>query len=193
MKKGRIVNILLIIFLGLLVFTPVGFHTKVIVNRLISFNPDVLDEEDRSQLSSYNWQLQSRSGYAIDFNETRGKVVLINFWASWCPPCVAEMPDLRDLYIDYREDVVFFFVARDERSKVDQFLEKKEYDIPVYYELGQPPKQISSNSLPTTYVISRTGEIIVAEKGAADWNSKKTRELLDTLVSKSHGLSTISE
>ena len=184
MKKGRIVNILLIIFLGLLVFTPVGFHTKVIVNRLISFNPDVLDEEDRSQLSSYNWQLQSRSGYAIDFNETRGKVVLINFWASWCPPCVAEMPDLRDLYSDYKEDVVFLFVARDEQSKIDQFLKKHEYEIPVYYELGQPPIQISSNSLPTTYVISRTGEIIVAEKGAADWNSKKTRGLLDTLVSK---------
>ena len=164
MKKGRIVNILLLIFLGLLVFTPVGFHTKVIVNRLISFNPDVLDEEDRSQLSSYNWQLQSRTGHTIDFNETRGKVVLINFWASWCPPCVAEMPDLRDLYSDYKEDVVFLFVARDEKSKIDQFLAKHKYEIPVYYELGQPPIQMSSNSLPTTYVISRKGEIFVAEK-----------------------------
>ena len=193
MKKGRIVNVLILIFLGLLIFTPVGFHTKVFFNRLISFNPNVLDEEDRSQLSSYNWQLESRSGFTIDFNETRGKVILINFWATWCPPCVAEMPDLSDLYSDYKKDVFFLFVARDEESKVDQFLEKQEYEIPVYYELGPPPIQMRSNSLPTTYIISREGKIIVAEKGAADWNGKKTRELLDKLLSTSNGLPILSE
>ena len=182
MKKGQIVNILLLLFLGLLLFTPIGFHTKVFINRLISFNPDVLAAEDQSELSSYNWKLQSGTGSRLNFSETKGEVVLINFWATWCPPCVAEMPDLSDLYDDYKEDVVFLFVAHDQKEKVDIFLEKHQYDLPVYYELREAPMELQTNSLPTTYIISTTGKIVVSEKGAASWNSDQTRKLLDELI-----------
>ena len=182
MKKGKVVNILLLLFLGLLIFTPIGFHTKVIINRLISFNPTVIRGEDQNQLSSFNWTLQSESGSAVNFNESKGEVVLINFWATWCPPCVAEMPDLSALHEDYKEDVVFLFVANDQKEKVDIFLEKHGYNIPVYYELGQAPKDLQTRSLPTTYIVSRSGNIVVSEKGSANWNSDRIRKLLDELI-----------
>ena len=184
MKKGQLVNIVILIFLGLLIFTPIGFHTKVIINKLISFNPEVLDEEDQSQLSDYNWKLQSGFGENVDFSETKGEVVFINFWATWCPPCVAEMPDLYTLYGDYKEDVNFLFVANDQKDKVNQFLEKHEYNLPIYYELGRAPEELQSRSLPTTYIISRSGKIVVSEKGAANWNGDRTRKLLDKLIAE---------
>lgn len=182
MKKGRLVNILLLIFLGLLLFTPIGFHTKVFINRLISFSPSVLAEERRPQLSSYNWVLASGEGDQLNFNELRGKVILINFWASWCPPCIAEMPDLNELYSAYQEEVVFLFVAKDQKKKVEQFLEKHQYTFPVYYETGPAPEELQSRSLPTTYIISRHGKIVISEKGAANWSSDIITGLLDELI-----------
>ena len=184
MKKGRIVNILILIFLGLLIFTPIGFHTKVFINRIISFNPEVLDEAERRELSSFDWQLYSRSGNVVDLSDSQGEVIFVNIWATWCPPCVAEMPDLENLYKDYKEEVVFLFVAHDQQDKVDQFLQKHQYDIPVYFDMEQPPAELQSNSLPTTYILSRDGSIAVAEKGSANWNGKKTRALLDNLIGK---------
>ena len=183
MKKGQLVNILLLIFLGLFLFTPIGFHTKVFINRIIAFSPSVLDKDRRQQLPSYEWVLESGKGNQLDFTELRGQVVLINYWATWCPPCVAEMPDLYELYNAYKEDVVFLFVAKDERKKVDQFIEKRQYAIPVYYILGQTPEPLQSQSLPTTFIISKEGRIVVAEKGAAKWNSSFTRDILDDLLS----------
>lgn len=63
-------------------------------------------------------------------------------------------------------------------------MEKHQYDLPVYYQHYASPEQLQSQALPTTFVLSKTGEIAVKEIGIADWNSKKIRKLLDGLVSE---------
>lgn len=182
MKKGRIVNLLLLIAIALILFTPIGFHVKVFVNRIISFNPRPVQERERQILKSYNWDLVDRQGQSYNLSSASGKVVFINFWASWCPPCVAEMPSLDNLYTDYNKDVVFLFVARDRKAKVDTFLDKHGYALPVYYETGFTPEQLYSTSLPTTYILDKNGSIVVAETGAASWNSDATRGIIDNLI-----------
>lgn len=184
MKRGRILSLLMLLALGLLLFTPVGFHAKVWVNRLLSYNPTPVEERQQQRLNSYNWRLKDRQGDGFNLNEARGKVVFINFWASWCPPCVAEMPDLRDLYNDYGDKVEFLFVARDREDKVDAFMSKHGYDLPVYYEMDLTPSQIYNAALPTTFIIDKEGAIVVAEVGAAAWNGEPTREMLDQLIAK---------
>ena len=182
MKRGRLVNILLILFLAVVLFTPVGFHIKVWVNRIISFNPTPVEERKRQVLTSYNWNLIDARGNASNLDRSRGKVVFINLWASWCPPCVAEMPDLQELYQDYHKEVVFLFVARDEEAKVKAFMQKHQYNLPVFYENGSMPRQLESRSLPTTYIIDKNGSIVVAKTGTASWNSSATRSILDDLI-----------
>lgn len=182
MKRRQITNIVLLLLLGLIVFTPVGFHVKVWVNRVLSFNPTPIEEREQEVLSSYNWRLEDREGRRYDLSHAEGKVVFINIWASWCPPCVAEMPDLQLLYNDYKEQVVFLFIASDKKVKVNAFMEEHQYDFPVYYELGPGPEELSGNILPTTYILDRQRKIIVSETGTAAWNSKTTRELLSGLI-----------
>jgi thiol-disulfide isomerase/thioredoxin len=133
-------------------------------------------------VKNYDWQLINADGKEINFEMTKGKVVLVNFWATWCPPCVAEMPSLQDLYNDYNEKVEFMFVAQDKVEKVSAFIAKKGYTLPVYYSRTEAPKLLTSKSIPTTYVINKEGKIIVAETGAADWNSDKVRKILDGLL-----------
>ncbi len=182
MKKGKIVNILLLLFLGVLLFTPIGFHFKVFVNRLISWSPSEIAVEDQQILDNYNWYLDDGTGRMYNLRQARGQVVLINIWASWCPPCVAEMPDLNELYRDYGDDVIFLFVARDQQVKVDEFMAKNQYNFPVFYEKSTAPDQLQTSSLPTTFILNKKSKLVVVEKGAASWNSKATRAMIDGLL-----------
>lgn len=184
LKKENLSNFAFIILLAVLIFTPVGFHARVFVTRIFSFSPSVLDKEEQLVLSDYNWNLSGLDEVVFDFKNVERKVVLVNFWATWCPPCVAEMPSLQKLYNDYGEKVEFVLIANDEKEKVKRFLSKKEYDFPVYFEKNSSPEVISPEYIPTTFIIDKAGNVVVEKTGAANWNSTTTRELLDSLIGK---------
>lgn len=180
--KDQLKNVAFVLLLGLILFTPLGFYPRVIVTRILSFSPSAIDESKQQLLSNYQWKLSNMDGKVTDFEDVKGKVILVNFWATWCPPCVAEMPSLQDLYDDYNDKVEFVFVAHDEKEKVLQFLNRKAYTFPVYFEQSTAPDFLSATSIPTTYIIDSNGKIIVKKTGAANWNSETIRRLLDVLV-----------
>lgn len=184
LDKKSLSNFGFIILLGLILFTPVGFHARVVVSRLFAFSPSILEEEERPTLSNYNWNLVRLDGTTLDFNALEGKVVLINIWATWCPPCVAEMPNLHDLYLDYGDRVEFLMVANDEVDKVTAFLDRRKFEFPVYFESSLRPSELASKSIPTTFIIDKNGNIIVKKIGVADWNSAGIRDILETLLLK---------
>jgi len=177
-------NILFFAFLALLVFPQTRMPIQVFVQRIVSFSPSEKDKTERETLNGYEWNLQRLNGEEINFSQSEGKVIIVNFWATWCPPCVAEMPSFQKLYDDYGGKVDFYFITSDESEKVKRFLQKNEYTLPVFLQEQQAPKQLRSQALPTTYLISKTGEMVIAEEGAADWNSKKVRALLDYLLNE---------
>lgn len=158
--------IILIIFL-----TPLGFHLKVFVNRYINFSPSEIPLEEQITLNNYNWQLTDDKGSQIDFNDFNDKVIVINFWATWCPPCVAEMPSFQKLYDKYQDKVIFLFVANDKTEKVNKFMIDKSYHFQNFYEVSNTPPELISSSIPTTFIINKRGNIIMKKKGAANWNS----------------------
>ncbi len=183
--KKNLSNILFFAFI-IFIFTPMGLPVRATLIKGVSyvttriFNMEI-DKEERITLSTYDWDLIDINGENVDFSSFKGKVIVVNFWATWCPPCVAEMPAFEKLYKDYKEKVVFLFVANDDQKKVVKFIDDKSYSHPVYYQFTEAPKELQSNSLPTTYIINREGEIVVQKTGAADWNSGKVRDLLDGL------------
>ncbi len=184
--RKNLSNILFVLF-ALFLFTPYGLPVRALLIKGISvvttgiFNIEV-DEEEREKLDDFNWNLVSMKGENLNFASLEGKVILVNFWATWCPPCVAEMPGMQELYEAYGDRVEFVFIARDDHDRVVKFLERKKLDLPVYYERTRPPAVLSSSSLPTTYLIDSEGVVRVDKVGAADWNSKKVRSLLDELI-----------
>jgi thiol-disulfide isomerase/thioredoxin len=175
-------SIALLLFMAVVLFTPAGFYLKVYANRLLSHNPTPVPERQQQLLEDYDWNLLGRDGIPYNMEADRGNVLFINFWASWCPPCVAEMPGMQELYNDYASEVRFLFVARDKRPKVEAFLEKNRYELPVFFERGLTPRQIYYGGLPTTFIIDKKGKIVVSKVGSADWNSIHTRKLLDSLL-----------
>ncbi len=182
-KKPNRSNIILLIVLVLMIIPQTRTPIQVAFNKILAqFSPSAIHEEQQTQIESYNWTLYDEAGNVYKFGDSKGKVVLINFWATWCPPCIAEMESLQKLYDDYGESVDFLFVTADDREAVTSFKQKRQYDLPVFYDRSAPPSEISARSLPTTYLLSKQGKIVIDKKGAANWNSEKVRETIDALL-----------
>ena len=184
MKRKRI-NLpwlLTLVVMALILFTPLGFHLKVWVNRLLSPDPKIIASSTFERPKIEDWKLHDLRGNSFHAENLKGQVVLINFWASWCPPCVAEMPSLEKLHMEFGDRASFLFVARDQKDKVISYLEKNNYNFPVYFESTLPPVELNNNALPTSYILDKTGKIVVAHTGAANWYAEDTRKLLDSLL-----------
>jgi thiol-disulfide isomerase/thioredoxin len=153
-------------------------------SRLLSFSPSVERVESRDQLVDYTWKLKGINAEDYDFSEANGKVVVLNFWATWCPPCRAEMPSLQNLYADYKDKVVFLFLTNEEDAVVNKFLDKYDYTIPSFNQYSKTPNNFSVSSIPATYVLDKDGFIVIDKVGPALWDSDKVRKLLDELLMK---------
>ncbi|MEK6481890.1 TlpA disulfide reductase family protein [Catalinimonas sp. 4WD22] len=127
--------------------------------------------------------LESASGERTALSQLQGKVLFINFWATWCPPCIAEMPGINKLFEHTDTDeVAFLMISRDEDfSKAIAFVQRKGFDFPIYRLKSPLPSVLQSRVLPTTYIIKKDGEIVVAHQGMADYNNEKMKELLKQL------------
>tara|TARA_R110002049_G_scaffold99023_7_gene241034 strand:- start:67 stop:627 length:561 start_codon:yes stop_codon:yes gene_type:complete len=176
-------NLIFIVFIVLLFIPQTSLPIKVFVNRLISFSPSEVNKEKRTTLSNYDWNFQTLEGVNTNLSVSEGKVTLINFWATWCPPCVAEMPALQNLYDQFGERVDFYFISSEEPEVIKKFLDKRGYKIPVFIETSKPPTLLEVQSLPTTFLITQNGEIAIRETGAAKWDSEKVVNMINELLS----------
>ena len=182
-KKNIFINFLFIAGVVLLLYPPTANPIKVFVYKMLSFTPLVRAESDRTEIKDYQWKLRNVSDNSImDLSEKKDRVVLINLWATWCPPCVAEMPSLQALYNDYNEKVDFLFVTHEKGEKVFPFMKKNNYTFDVYNPVGEIPGELYSRSIPATYLINKEGRIVIEKKGAADWNSETVRNTIDGLL-----------
>lgn len=177
------------IFLGILgslfgtgLHTPVfGFFQGLILKTGI-MQPSIEAEEKKA--ASYNFVLVDEQGERKPFEDYKNKVVFINFWATWCPPCIAEMPDINDLYEEVNsEDIRFVLISLDnDFQKAKNFIEKKGFDFPIYQLGSALPQVYESQAIPTTFVVSPGGEIVVRKSGMAKYNTKKFKKFLSDLV-----------
>ncbi len=179
LSRKSISNVIFVIAVALLLYSP----SREWFMRQIAFAPSVKNVEKSDKIDSYNWNLQGLNTQSINFSDLKNKVVFVNFWATWCPPCRAEMPMIQKLYNDYKDKVAFVFVTTENWNTVEQFFNKNEYDLPVYNSSGLPPNKFTeTNSIPASYLIDKEGNILISKVGAANWNSKKVRNLLDDLI-----------
>jgi thiol-disulfide isomerase/thioredoxin len=177
-------NILFAAVIALLLIPQTGMPIKVFFNRMMAFSPSEVDKKKRVVLNEYNWNLITLDNNSVNFSQSERKVIVVNLWATWCPPCVAEMPSMQKLYESYGDRVDFYFVTAEANEKPLKFMEKNEYSFPVYREVQEAPELLRSRSIPATFIISKDGTIVIDEKGAANWNSEKVHQVLDGLIAE---------
>tara|TARA_R110002072_G_scaffold302938_2_gene490092 strand:+ start:5663 stop:6247 length:585 start_codon:yes stop_codon:yes gene_type:complete len=177
-------NILFGLVILLLIIPQTRMPIQVFVQRIIAFSPSTISEEKRETIQDYSWRLRDLNGTSNTMEDSKNQVIIVNLWATWCPPCIAEMPSFQELYNDFGDRVDFYFVSNEKSETLHRFMEKHSYKFPVYQPLEEAPAKLNSNALPTTYVINKKGEIIIKKTGVADWNSLKMRALLNELIAE---------
>ena len=185
MKKSQIKNLIFVAIIALMIIPQTRKPIQVFLQKgLAMISPSVIKENKRELVDNYNWQLQEIDGNSVNFNTSKNKVVLINFWATWCPPCIAEMPSLHKLYDDYENTVDFYFVSNEEIDVLNEFLGKNNYSFKVHVPKTKYPDTFDVSSIPRTFLIDKNGNIVIDKTGAANWNSEKVRSQIDVLLAQ---------
>jgi thiol-disulfide isomerase/thioredoxin len=135
---------------------------------------DQNQETDTEKVASTEHDLSftKLDGSKVQLASLKGKVVLINFWATWCPPCIREMPSLQSLYEKYRQNpnVEFLVVEVDNKPELaKRFIEDKGYTFPVYSPDDILPETLLGQAIPTTVVLDKAGEIVIRHEGMSDF------------------------
>jgi peroxiredoxin len=120
-----------------------------------------LEEEDKAR-NSVSFTLLDLNGKSWTLKDLKGKVVMLNFWATWCPPCRKEMPDLEALYKRFEsEGFLVLGVSDDDPDKVREFVQQQGITYPVLLDPGSEVNHLLHiEGIPKTFVYGRTGSIV---------------------------------
>lgn len=128
---------------------------------------------------------KDEDGKTVSLNSLKGKVVFINFWATWCPPCIHEMPSINELKKSFKgnDDIVFLMVDVDNKmEKSVAFMQEKKYDLPVYVPASNIPSDYLGGAIPTTVILDKSGDMIARIEGGRDYTSPEIIKALNELV-----------
>lgn len=186
LKKPKISNLIFIVILLMFLIPQIRQPFQVLLHKGLSYvsQSSIIDEDDRVVVSGINWQLISDKGTTLNFVDTKGKVVFINFWATWCPPCIAEMPSIQALYNDYKDKVEFLLITNEDFEVINNFKIKEDFNFEIYNPLNEIPEALTTRSIPRTFILNKNREIVVDESGAINWNSDMVKKQLDNLLTE---------
>ena len=177
-------DIVFIVLVVLLIIPSTRTDVASLFIKVTSFAPSELDEDEQFVVSDQtkDWVVYNVSGEPFSFSDLNEKPVFLNFWATWCPPCIAELPGIQDLYHKYGDKVNFVIVSNETRAEVRAFAKERDYTDLPFYQNKNVPYDFYSQSIPTTFVIDKNGKVVLSKKGVAKWNSGKIEDLLDELI-----------
>lgn len=126
--------------------------------------------------------LINNAGEAIELSSFKGKKVFVNLWATWCPPCVAEMPSIQALYEQANiENAEFVLISFDKKFETAQrWVVQKNISVPIYAATSELPEIFQVNGIPTTFIFDENGELIFRHVGTEDYSRAKFINLLSS-------------
>lgn len=142
--------------------------------------PKTSDQEEKGTKNRQRLTLVGLDGKEVAIEDYRGKVVLLNFWASWCPPCVREIPDLVKLHKNYQDkEFVILGVVVENPEAREKVVKKMVKDFSMSYPVLWASKEIIArfgpiNAIPRTFILDPNGKIVEDLPGMGDYNTFET-------------------
>lgn len=187
LKTSNLLNGAFLIMLVLLIFNPSA--KALMIEGLMKvglFQPDMAKPVNKAEEVSGlpDVVFEGPDGKVVHLANQKGKVVFLNFWATWCPPCIAEMPSINKLYnkLKNNKNVVFIIVDADHNfQKSVPFMTRYHYNMPLYKLISNVPSNLVSNAIPATTIIDKNGQIVFHQDGGADYGNPRVLEYLNKI------------
>ncbi len=125
-------------------------------------------------------ELIAADGSKIQLSSFKGKKVFVNLWATWCPPCVAEMPSIQELYTKTNNsNTAFVMISFDKDFETAKnWLNQKGLVLPVYAANGELPDIFNVQGIPSTFIFDQDGQLVFKQTGADDYSKAKFVNML---------------
>ncbi|MEZ4907209.1 MAG: TlpA family protein disulfide reductase [Saprospiraceae bacterium] len=151
-KWSKISDLIFIVFIIALLFPQGRLAIGGGVNRIkaLLVQPSISDSRVKIQENELNWELTSTTGESLNLTDSKKTVKFINLWATWCPPCVGEMPEIEILYkkFEHNENVEFYMISDEKIDKIKSFISKHEYNFPVFKSESAMPAAFETQGIP---------------------------------------------
>ena len=183
--------LLTLILIGLLQVTGLWSSASATAQLLMMktglLNVDI-HEDKRPDGFDYSFTIKDLSGNKLSFKKYKGKVLFINLWATWCGPCKAEMPSIQSLSEKLKDEQVEFVMLSVDKEvalpKVKSYLQNNQFTFPVFMMNGYLPELLQVPSIPTTFIVSKDGKILMKEVGTRNYDTNKMVNFLKEQISK---------
>ncbi|WP_230475435.1 TlpA family protein disulfide reductase [Faecalibacter bovis] len=132
--------------------------------------------------NNYNFEMKDLNGNTIFLSDLKGKVVFLNFWATWCPPCIAEMPSIQLLHDKFKNDdevIILTLEVDGKQDKIQKFINRKKLTVPVYMPNSSIPLELFDGTLPTTIIFDKQGNVAHTTLGMADYSGQDIVDFLN--------------
>ena len=155
--------ILIILFIGI-----IGCNNRTSEKQNAS--SEVIREIDKIRLTDLNGQPHSLKQYP-------GKTIFINFWATWCKPCIQEMPSIKEMQnILQNENIIFLMASNESPEQIEEFTNTRDYKF--NFVRIENSEEMNVQALPTTFIFNKKGELVFSETGFRKWNEKNNIDLI---------------
>jgi cytochrome c biogenesis protein CcmG, thiol:disulfide interchange protein DsbE len=153
---------------------------------LIIFSTNVFAATPKKGETLPSFEVQTLSGEKLQSGSLKGKVIFINFWATWCAPCVAEFPSIIKLWKKYHSkglEVVAITNDEEPKTAVPPFVEKLKVPFKIYMDPGEKvSNQFGIKSLPISIIADKKGKVQMVVNGDEDWMSPKIQAQIEKML-----------
>lgn len=178
LTKKNIGNALFISLFLVIIFVPSA--KALVLQGLMEvglFKPSITTTSNsKATLDLGSIRFKDSKDQVLSLADLKGKVIFLNFWATWCPPCLAEMPSINQLYQQFAGDegVAMLLIDADGNFKKSQaYFDRKKYKMPIFAAASSIPQVLFSGSLPTTLVLDKKGQVVYNGVGVANYANPK--------------------
>ncbi len=181
LRKNIVYFVLLVALLAFMMIKPL----RDFVSEQMSMSPTVAKINNETLLSDevLDIDLKGINTSSTNLKNLRGKVLFLNFWGTWCPPCRTEWPTIQKLYDLKKDKLEFALIAmQDQEEDVKKFLKENNYTVPVYIAESPLDPKVLPVAFPTTYLIGKDGRILKKEDSSMDWSKDSILEFIDNVT-----------